>query len=126
MYSISEPNFEELVESVTLVKEILSEQTFLLGISVGDPGLRRPATLETANAVNYDYRLTSSELFFPPFEGSVVFQFFLNHDESPEAEEAFTAAVTPAANLSFPTFQSPITSTVFANTEIRIVDDDST
>ena len=118
-----------LITNVTLVKEDsrVSEQTFGVGITVSNPQMLSPATLEQFNTgINFDYALgipeqTFTVLQFLPNQQSITFEFFLNSDELPEGTEAFRASSTPVEG--FPTFQAPIT-TAFPSTEIQIIDND--
>ena len=117
------------ISNVTLVKEDgrVSEQTFGVGITVSNPQMLSPATLEAFDtSINYDYSLgvpgqTFIVLRFLPNQQSITFNFFLNGDEVPEGTEAFQASSTPVEG--FPTFQAPIT-TAFPSTEIQIIDND--
>ena len=117
------------ITNVTLVKEDgrVSEQTFGVGITVSNPQMLSPATLEPDDtSFNFDYTLgipgqTFIVLQFLPNQQSITFEFFLNSDELPEGTEAFQASSTPGEG--FPTFQAPIT-TAFASTEIQIIDND--
>ena len=104
----------------------VSEQTFGVDITVNNPKMLSPATLESFDTGNFDYGLSSpgetfTVLQFLPNQQSVTFLFLLNGDELPEGTEAFQASSTP--NAEFPTFQAPIT-TAFAATEIQIIDND--
>ena len=117
------------INNVTLVKEDgrVSEQTFGVGITVSNPQMLSPATLESFDtSINFDYALNAPEqtftvLLFLPNQQSITFEFFLNNDELPEGTEAFQASSTPV--VGFPTFQAPIT-TAFPSTEIQIIDND--
>ena len=118
------------INNVTLVKEDgrVSEQTFGVGITVSNPQMLSPATLEPLSdeGVNFDYTLgtpgqTFTVIEFLPNQQSITFEFFLNSDELPEGTEAFQASSTPVEG--FPTFQAPIT-TAFPSTEIQIIDND--
>lgn len=129
VYLFPEPMIaEQLITDVIVVRETPSEQIFLMVITVSNPSPpQRSATLFTGNEDNYDYRLTTGTAFtllpvFPSTVGNVTFPFFLSYDEVPEGEETFLAVVMPVDGS--PTFDSPITTTVFAQTGIRIVDDD--
>ena len=129
VYQYFEPDFLIVITNVTLVKEDgrVSEQTFGVGITVSNPQMLTPATLESFDfSINFDYALSTPEqtftvLNFFPSQQSVTFQFFLNGDELPEGTEAFQASSTPVEG--FPIFQAPIT-TAFASTEIQIIDND--
>ena len=114
---------------MTIVKEDnrVSEQTFGVGITVGNPQSLQAATLETFDiSNNFDYSLgipgqTFGVLTFLPQQQNITFNFFLFADELPEGIEAFQASLTSVEG--FPTFQSPVT-TAFASTEIQIIDND--
>ena len=129
VYQYFEPDFLMYINDVTLVKEDgrVSEQTFGVGITVSNPHMLTPATLEDDDTgINFDYTLgipgqTFTVLQFLPNQQSIRFDFFLNSDEFPEGTEAFQASSTPVEG--FPTFQAPIT-TAFASTEIQIIDND--
>ena len=98
-----------------------------MGITVSNPLMLSPATLETADSsINFDYTLGSpGDTFivsqFHPNQQSIAFEFFLNSDELPEGTEAFQASLISVEG--FPTFQPPI-STAYASTEIQIIDND--
>ena len=129
VYQYFEPDSLMLITNVTLVKEDgrVSEQTFGVGITVSNPQMLSPATLETDDTmINFDYTLgtlgqTFEILQFLPNQQSITFEFFLNSDELPEGIEAFQASSTPVEG--FPTFQASIT-TAFPSTEIQIIDND--
>ena len=105
----------------------VSEQTFGVGINVGNPQSLPAATLETFDSShNFDYSLSSPGqsfviLTFHPNQQNVTLPFFLFADTLPEGTEAFRASSTSA--LEFPTFQPPV-ATAFASTEIQIIDND--
>ena len=117
------------ITNVTLVKEDgrVSEQTFDVGITVSNPQMLSPATLESFDpSINFDYTLGIPEqtfivLQFLPNQQSITFEFYLNSDEVPEGTEAFQASSTPVEG--FPEFQAPIT-TAYPSTEIQIIDND--
>ena len=129
VYQYFEPDSLMFTNNVTLVKEDgrVSEQTFGVGITVSNPQMLSPATLEDDNTdINFDYTLgipgqAFTIIQFLPNQQSITFVFFLNSDEVPEGTEAFQASSTPLEG--FPTFQAPIT-TAFPSTEIQIIDDD--
>ena len=129
VYRYFEPDFLTFINNITLVKEDgrVSEQTFGVGITVSNPQMLSPATLEPDDTtINFDYTLgcprqTFTVLQFLPNQQSITFEFFLNGDGLPEGTEAFQASSTPVEG--FPTFQAPIT-TAFAATEIQIIDND--
>ena len=129
VYQYFEPDSLMFINNVTLVKEDgrVSEQTFGVGITVSNPQMLSPATLETVNSSMYDYSLgvpgqTFIVLHFLPNQQSITFQFFLNGDNLIEGTEAFQASATTVEG--FPTFQAPIT-TAFPSTEIQMIDNDS-
>ena len=128
VYQYNEPDFLMYITNVTIVKEDnrVSEQTFGVGITVSNPLMLSPATLETADNINFDYTLGSpGDTFivsqFLPNQQSIGFYFFLNSDELPEGTEAFQASLISVEG--FPTFQPPI-STAYASTEVQIIDND--
>ena len=125
----NEPDAEIRIREVMLIREggTLSEQTFGVNISVINPTGRRPATLESDDLNNSDYRINSTDNFlhlqFPAEVKNITFEFFLKSDELPEGVEAFQATATPLEG--FPTFLPPLgegTGLAFASTEILISD----
>ena len=129
VYSFIEPKSERLFSNVTLIKEDnrRSEQTIHIIASVHSPssGLRA-ATLRTPTTTTYDYRLStpgsSRTLIFPPDAQSIALPIFINSDDFLEGIEAFEARIIPLS--FFPSFQPPVSGSLFQNTEIRIIDDD--
>ena len=129
VYQYFEPDFPFYINNVTLVKEDnrVSEQTFGVGITVSNPQMLSPATLEPdATTINFDYTLgvpgqKFTVLNFLPNQQSITFNFFLNNDDLPEETEAFQASSTSVEG--FPPFQAPLT-TSFPSTEIQIIDND--
>ena len=127
-YDFQEPNQRKLFRNVTLFKEDnrITEQMYSVVINVESSGVGlQAATLQSVNGINYDYSIGPSGMIstiidFPPGLQSIVFPFFLNHDELPEATETFQASAIP--NNGFPTFESP--TNLFANTLINILDND--
>ena len=118
---------------IHLVKEVISEQTFLVFIQVTDSAPSgtniQPATLDV------DYRLASADQTnvietFPASEQRIAFPFTLFPDTLPEGNEAFRASVSPEATRvrpdgsieTFPTFLNPesLASEIF----VVIEDDD--
>ena len=105
----------------------VSEQTFGVGITAGNPQSLPAATLENFDSSNnFDYSLgipgqSFVVLTFLPNQQSVTLSFFLVADTLPEGTEAFRASSTSAQE--FPAFQPPVT-TAFASTEIQIIDND--
>ena len=128
VYSFDEPDFEELVREVTLVREgnRQTEQTFAVSVVVSNPTSSiSPATLDILNPVNFDYSLGNSgnivTLLFQNFVQNITFNFFLHSDDFPEGTEGFLATSAPAVGEIFPRFGPPQTSTVFEATEILIL-----
>ena len=117
-----------VINNVTLVKEDgrVSEQRYGVGITVSNPQMLSPATLEPDDtSINFDYAFSNPGqtfivLEFLPSQQSITFVFLLNGDELSEGTEAFQASSTPVKG--FPTFQAPISA--FASTEIQIIDND--
>ena len=127
-YTFNEPDAETQIMEVTLIREggSLSEQTFGVKIIVNNPtGDTRPATLESDDINNSDFRINSTDNFlrlrFPAEVHNITFEFFLKSDEFPEGVEAFQATATPLEG--FPTFQPPQGEGAFESTEIRISDE---
>ena len=138
MYDYFEPNTRTLIDNVTLIKEDnrVSEQTFGISISFGSPGAGiRAATLQqtTDQTTNFEYvivapgvnRITRS---FFPFQSEITLTFFLQPDKLPEGTEGFRAIIASLGD-PFPNFQLPLVNPLpaipaYANTLIRILDDD--
>ena len=126
-YTFNEPDTETQIREVMLIREggTLSEQTFGVDISVINPTGRRPATLESDDLNNSDYRINSTDNFlhlqFPAEVKNITFEFSLKSDEFPEGVEAFQATATPLEG--FPTFLPPLGESAFESTEISISDD---
>ena len=75
MYDYFEPNTRTLIENVTLIKEDnrVSEQTFGISITFGDPGAGiRAATLQqtSGQTTNFDYVISR------PGENTIIRPFF--------------------------------------------------
>ena len=137
MYDYFEPNVRTLVENVTLIKEDnrLSEQTFGIAITFGDPGVGiHPATLQqTVDQINFDYIISTPGVnrivrpFFS-FESEITFAFQLVPDQLTEGTEGFRATIASQGD-PFPDFEllllNPLPAIpAYANTLIRILDDD--
>ena len=109
-----------------------SEQTYLVYLTVGDPGGNyKPATIETFDIYeNFDYSFgirdqTKLRRFFPPALDRIALVFTLNPDLAVEGTETFRATseqFTPSS--PYPAFQPPAGVTAFANTLIHILDND--
>jgi hypothetical protein len=129
LYTFTEPNRDEPITDVILIREggRLSEQVFVIGVNVGEPdsGIRS-ATLDIFNRTG-DYgtsTLDSSfiQVFFDPSRENVSLPLTLFSDNFPEGLEAFRATSSPVAG--FPNFGPPTAGGAFATTEVRIVDND--
>lgn len=113
-----------MITDVTLIREGggLSEQTFVVEISVNSTGHTPPATLDSDDPNNSDYRINSTgsilHLQFPAEVQNITFDFFLKSDKLPEGIEAFQATI-----VGFPNFQPPQGEGAFRSTEIFITDD---
>ena len=127
-YSFDEPDFETIVNDIVLVREggRLSEQTFQVLISVGDPVNIPPAILEFDDEERADYRLVTPSNFvrlnFPPDRQNITLSVILFNDDLPEGTEAFRVTSTPSPN--FPNFGPPSMGGAFASTDVLIFDDD--
>ncbi len=139
-YDYFEPEFVRTeFENVTLIKEdnCVSEQTFGIQISIGDPGQGiNPAILQQLGQVDgFDYVITTPglnvlTLSFQPDQSSITVIFSLFPDELAESTEGFRARIG-SSTAPFPTFQLPSPTTrprpmppAFLDTLIRIVDND--
>ena len=138
MYDYFEPKARTVIENVTLIKEDsrVSEQTFGIFISFGDPGAGiRAATLqETSNqTTNFDYVVDQpgqNRLIRPffSFESEITLTFFLEPDLLPEGTEGFRPIIASQGH-PFPNFQLPLVNPLpaipaYQNTLVRILDND--
>ena len=137
MYDFFEPNdTKTLFGNVTLIKEDnhLSEQTFGIRITFGDPGQRtNVATLQEVGQVDgFDYVVShpgndSITLYFQPNQSEITFTFCVVPDDLVEGTEGFRATVS-SQGAPFPDFQLPPSTNpssivpAFQDTLIRILD----
>jgi hypothetical protein len=123
VYIFSEPDVEVGTQDVRLIREggRLSEQTFLVGVNVGEPDSgRRSATFDEPG----DYTVGGGFILvqFLPSQTSVSLPLTLFPDNFPEGLEAFRATSSPVEG--FPNFGPPTSRGAFATTEVQIVDND--
>ena len=122
-YTFSEPSSTEQTHRILLSTEDeqLSEQTFVIRLSVSRSSLPDPSVAPAL--LNIDYRIgraneSSVEVIFPPMSLSARFNFVLLPDNTTEGTEGFL--VTSEPSRGSPTYFAP--SNLFSQTFIVIND----
>jgi len=131
-YRVDEPDNEIFYGEITLVKNIVSEQTYFIAIGDNEFGTNT-ATGDTdpiippGSGVDIRDYIGLPENFTVqifPFQQSIPFVLTLFSDESPEGDEAFQLVASPVDSLG-PQFSVPIATAPFtAATVVRILDND--
>ena len=128
-YTFTEPMTQTLIEDVTLIREnsVVSEQTFGISISSFGAGVN-PATPQE-NPQQNDYAFEAANinilsLLFQPNVTNITVPFTLFPDELFEGTEGFGLAIA-SQGVEFPAFQLSTSNRAFANTQVRILDNDS-
>ena len=108
---------------------LVSEQTFRVGINVNDPSIDvAAATLETDDTGlgEWDYRVGAVLADIFPLQQSLIVSFILTGDNVPEGLEGFQLDASVETTGGFPQFALPLQSstTAFRSTVVTIVDDD--
>ena len=133
IHEFQEPDInEDNIFSIFLTKRDgrITEQTFSVLITVTDPTNIPSATLETDDGGDFDYNLGRAgierlTLLFPRDVQNISFRIIINSDNLPEGLEGFQASSANDMDETYPDFLNPTRgSSVFALTQIHILDDD--
>ena len=126
-YTYYEPDFDETIMNVTLIKEAnqLTEQLYSVAITISPTGVN-PATSESFSEAG-DYSFGDPEVNYrqlPLHSGrqEVPLVFILFCDFIAEGTEAFQATISTVEGT--PTFRDPTVASL--STTIRIIDNDCT
>ena len=105
----------------------VSEQTFAVSVSFGDPGSEvRPASLQQNLMSNFDYvvNIPGNSIITREFganESELTIPFTLQPDEIPEGTEGFRISIASQGS-PYPNFHTTVLTIV--DTLVRIIDDE--